>query len=300
VLPLDEATAELQKPALRPLEKWERGYNNILLPSAANLPNAGFDEARLTEAADVLRLTTEDLNRILTSNLTLPLARAATHDEAQLVQRRLSVLPVNTQIVSDDELGLNEVTPIRIRALTIDEAVLNAFQNPETAPTRILWSDLVLLVVGRLVVKRVELKERKGKRAERRILGANEFFSDEAVVEFYTRGQQLPYRITANSFDFSCLGEKKGLLAGENLVELLSLFCDNAPEVERDDSYNVARKLLEAVWPAESQNESAGWRREAPGKYSIGSVTEVSNDTQFMRYSRLRYFLQSKAGVKDS
>ncbi|MGH9874950.1 MAG: hypothetical protein ACRD9S_21045, partial [Pyrinomonadaceae bacterium] len=58
VLPRDETTATLQRPALRPLEKWEQGYNNILLPPVANQTAAG-----LAEAADLLRLPPEDLSR---------------------------------------------------------------------------------------------------------------------------------------------------------------------------------------------------------------------------------------------
>ena len=75
VLPHDETTVALKKPALRPLEKWEQGYNNILLPPVANLTAAD-----LVEASDLLRLRAEDLGRILASATSLPLARAATID----------------------------------------------------------------------------------------------------------------------------------------------------------------------------------------------------------------------------
>ena len=63
-----------------------------------------------------------------------------------------------------------------------------------------------------------------------------------------------------------------------------------------DDSFNSVRKALEPVWPAEQQNESSGWRRERPGKYSIGSATELNKrNADFSRYSRLRYHLQTAA-----
>jgi hypothetical protein len=153
----------------------------------------------------------------------------------------------------------------------------------------------VLLVTGRLIVKRVELKEQKGKRAENSILDASEFFTDEAVIELYTSEQAAPYRIAANSFDFSCLDDKKSLIAGENIAVLVNLFRDYAPRAVFDDSYNSVRKGLEAVWASEQQNETRGWRRERPGKYSIGSVNETSNESQFLRYSRLRYYLLRQA-----
>ncbi len=286
VLPLNENTINLQKPALRPLEKWERGYNNILLPPPANLSEAG-----LAEAADALRLATADLSRILSLGIPLPLARAATIDETSLVQFRLNRLQINTLIVPDAELGLDETARIKVRAIGINGTGFWVYQTPETPAVKLSWSNILLLVMGRLIVKRVELKEQKGSRAENRILDASEFFTDESVIELYTSEQAAPYRIAANSFDFSCLENKKSLMAGENISALVNVFRDYAPHAAFDDSYNSVRKALEAVWPSEQQNETRGWRRERPGKYSIGSVNEISNESQFIRYSRLRYYL---------
>ncbi len=304
-LPLNEASVNLQKPALRPLEKWEQGYNNILLPSSANRlqdspPPANplrtnLSEADLAEAADLLKLTEEDLARILSLGQALPLARAATIDEATLVQRRLGRLRIDTVIVPDVELGVVEAQPLRVRAIEIEPAAFTVYQTPETRGIQIAWSDLVLLVVGRLIVKRVELREQRARRAENRILDTSEFSSDESTVELYTEGQTTPYRITANTFDFSCLGERKSFVAGENLLALLELFRAQAPHVECDDSYKSVRKALDAVWPSQQNNESSGWRRDRPGKYSIGSATELTNEMQFLRYSRLVHYFQSRA-----
>ena len=290
ILPSDETTANLQKPALRPLEKWEQGYNNILLPPVANLTPAD-----LAEAADLLRLRTEDLSRILSSETPLPLARAATADEAQLVQRRLSLMGIDSSIMPDAEPGTDGSGVVKVRALEIDESGIYAYQTPEAPFIPVSWPDLVLLVVGRVMVKRVEMKERKGTRKENSILDSSEFFTDEIVADLYTRAQTMPFRFAANSFDFSCLESKKGLLVGENIARLLQLFREYAPHVEYDDSFNSVRKILEPVWPSEQQNESSGWRRDRPGKYSIGSIMEVTNEMQFSRYSRLRHHLAAAA-----
>jgi len=290
VLPSNETTANLQKPALRPLEKWEQGYNNFLLPPVANLTPAA-----LAEAADLLRLRPEDLSRILSSETPLPLARAATIDEAQLVQRRLSLLGIDSSIMPDAEPGTDGSGVVKVRALEIDESGIYAYQTPEAPFIPVPWSGLVLLVVGRVMVKRVEMKERKGTRNENSILDSSEFFTDEIVADLYTRAQAMPFRIAANSFDFSCLESKKGLLAGENITRLLQLFREYAPCVEYDDSYDSVRKILEPVWPSEQQNESSGWRRDRPGKYSIGSIMELTNEMQFSRYSRLRHHLAAAA-----
>src|SRR2546426_2673780 len=140
VLPLNETTAKLQKPSLRPLEKWERGYNNILLPSPANSPACpGKDD--LAEAADVLKLATADLVRILSSLVPLPLARTATIDEASLVQRRLSRLGIQSVILADADLGINESVPVKLRAIRIDDGGINAYQTPETPAISVPWSD---------------------------------------------------------------------------------------------------------------------------------------------------------------
>lgn len=293
-LPHNELTVNLQKPALRPLEKWEQGYNNILLPPAAN-HSAELAAPALHEASDLLRLRPADLTRILSAGMPLPLARAATNDEASLVQRRLRALGIETSIVADDATA-----PVRVRAIEIDDAGIHAYQTPETPAIRVWWSDFLLLVLGRLIVKRVELKEQKAARAENRILDSSEFVTDETVVDFYTREESATYRIAANSFDFSCLGEQKGLVAAENILTLLKLFRDRAPQAAYDDSFNSVRKALEAVWPAEQQNESSGWRRERPGKYSIGSATELNNEMQFLRYSRLRHHFQTELGAKTN
>lgn len=294
VLPLNDTVINLQKPALRPLEKWERGYNTILLPRPANVPSIDPGEAALAEAADALRLTAADLARILSFNMPLPLARAATIDEAELVERRLTRLEIGTMVVSDAELGLDGTGPIKVRAIDVDDDGVRAFQTPELPAHQFEWEDLELVVVGRLIVKRVELKEEQTGRSENQILDASEFFTDEAVLDLYTSQQTAPYRIAANSFDFSCLGNRKGLLAGKNLSALLELFREFARQAEFDDSYNSVRKALEAVWPSQQENESRGWHRERPGKYSVGTVTEVNNEFQFQRYSRLRYLVWSK------
>ena len=300
-LPTTETSANLQKPALRPLEKWEQGYNNILLPTSANSTTETgapadsikpkLSEEQLAEAADLLKLSVESVLRILSTTLAVPLARAATMDEAMLIERRLKRLGIDNLVVPDAALGNIESGPVRIRSIDVGTESLHLYQMPETPSIEVPWLTLELVVTGRLIIKRIEVREQKAARDENRILDANEFFTDEAVLEFYVKGQAAPYRITANGFDFSCLGEAKGLVAGENLIALLNLFRSHAPQIQMDDSYKLARKALDVVWPPQQENETVGWRRDRPGKYTIGSATELSNEMQFHRYSRLRHHL---------
>ena len=245
----------------------------------------------LTKAAELLRLRPEDVTRILGATVPLPLARAATFDEATLVKRRLNELGIASTIVADQPRQADRTSIIKVRALDFDDEQIFAYQNPETDAIELPWTELVLIVVGRLLVNRVELKEQKGKRNEHRILDSSEFASDESVVDLYFRKQEAPYRISAHSFDFSCLGAGKSLLAGENIERLIQLFRERAPNAAYDDTFNSVRRALEPVWPSTQQNESSGWRRERPGKISLGTVTESSNETQFLRYSQLRHHL---------
>ncbi len=231
--------------------------------------------------------------RIVSSNQALPLARSATRDEAALVQRRLKGCGIETDIIADVNLATEGAGPLRVRAAEIDDAVLKVYERQGAQPIELLWSEILLLVSGRLTVQRVESREEKASRKENRLLDSSEFFSDETVLDFYTPSNKS-FRIMAKSFDFSCLGQKKGLLAEQNMSTLLRSFREKAGNATWDDSFNSVRKELELVWPSERRAESAGWRRDRPGKITKGSVTEINNEAQFQKYSRLRHHLISR------
>jgi hypothetical protein len=145
----------------------------------------------------------------------------------------------------------------------------------------------------------VELTEER-KRSESRMLEADQFFADESIIDLYTKYETTPYRIASGSFDFSCLAERKLLVATQNMSILISVFRENVPAIGYDQTYNSVRKALEPVWRSEQQNESTGRRRGRPGKYSLGSVMETSNESQFSRYSRLRYYLLKHNQTSDA
>jgi hypothetical protein len=285
-LTLNSDAVELQRPTLARLEKWEQGYNNILLPSSANAP-LNLSESDQAQAATFLKLAQTQLSGILSSGSSLPVSRTGLIEEAYLIQRRLRSFGVETRIVSDADLT-GEVAPIRVRSVDIDDEFLWAYQTPESTAIQLPWSDFALFVPGRLTVKQVAVTEQKAGRSEKKIVDSREFFKDEFVLDFYTRKDATTYRINANSFDFSCLGDNKKLLVAENMSTLVELFRSLGSQATWDDSYNSVRKLLDAVWPVEQHNESSGWRRDRPGKHVIDNTTEISNETQFLKYSRLR------------
>ena len=155
---------------------------------------------------------------------------------------------------------------------------------------RFLWSQIFLIVSGRLITRRVESAEQRGKRGEKEITEAREFFADQPVMDLYATTCPECFRISANNFDFSSLPDR-ALVAAENFVSLLNLIGTGSVAARHDDSYLSVRQTLDAIWPSGQRTGSGGWRRERPGKYSIEAVTESTNLNQFTRYSRLCCFL---------
>lgn len=239
--------------------------------------------AAIGEAAALLKLKDDELQRILDERVPLPLARTASREEAQLVFDRLHALGFEVLTLVDEGVVR------RVRSIAFDELrfVVNPDFNKDDFED--LWSNIVLIVPARLIARRVEVKELKTRRAESEILDTSEFFSDEVVIDFYTSTSSETWRINAASFDFSCLGPDKALIASENIARLQRWLVAKATNARLDESYNRLRAVLDLVWPPEQETQSSGWRRERPGKLSIGMSTIHSNESQFTRYSRLLY-----------
>jgi hypothetical protein len=283
-LPMTESAAQLRKPVLRPPEKHQSAFSNILLPDGPK-PS----DEKLVEAAGLLKLGTENLQRIIAENVALPVAFTASNDEADLVLKRLADLGLQTLTLSDDELGVTSVK--RVKAINVDDQSLTFQQAGTRDTTEMYWRDVVLIVTARLFLKRTEIQERKTRSIENEIVQASEFSSDEAVIDLYSSTDSQTWRVSANGFDFSCLGAKKTLVANENISRLRQLFMEHAPDAKLDDSYRRLRPILDLVWGLQQETQSSGWRRERPGRLSVGVSTINSNESQFTRYSRLlRYF----------
>jgi hypothetical protein len=287
VLPVTENVAALRKPTLRPLEAWEQGYNNVLLRrEVGELPQ------QLDEIAALLRLDVADIKLVLSKGNRLPVARAATVEEASLVEERLRALGVETVIVPDADLAVGTLPPKRIRALEFQDDVMVGREPASDSVLSIPWAEVSLLVTGRLLVTKVEVEENKFRGGERDLIDSRELSTDDGVLHIYGKYQDSSWRIAAGSFDFSCLRDRKGLLASRNFALLVGVLQGRAPLAEFDDSYVGVRQLLNAVWPLEQQTEGRGWHRGRPGKHNVKSVTRSDNETQFTRYSRLRHYLK--------
>lgn len=295
-LPITEQSAALLKPTLRPLEKWEHGFNCIFIPRR----ESSLDADALAAVASLLRLTVEEVRRMIEAAEPLPIARVATETEALLVERRLEELGLRALTVSDEALALEAHPPRRIRSLELTDATLVASPTGSSETLRASWDDIKLLLTGRVVVRQVEVEERRGRREENEIVDTRELSADDALLDIYASTQNGNWRIVAGNFDFSCLGEKKKLLSAQNFAGLLTELRARAGRAEYDDSYVRVRQALGTIWPLEQQTESRGWRRGGPGRYSTEVVTTSDNERQFTRYSRLRFNLKSQRTDADS
>jgi hypothetical protein len=284
-LPMTEESARLRKPVLRKPEKHQAAYNNILLPDDREPP----DEV-ITQSAELLKLSAENLKRIITEKVPLPVACTASREEAELVLERLRETGLQTIVLSDDELGTTEMSVKRIKSISLGDEHLILQQAGTRDQIEIRWHEIVLIATGRLFVRRVEIQERKSRGKENEIVQSSEFSSDEAVIDFYTSTHPQTWRVNANGFDFSCLGNRKSLIANENISRLQQFIAENASNAKVDDSYKKLRPVLDLVWGSQQETQSSGWRRERPGKLSVGLATINSNEIQFTRYSRLRRY----------
>ena len=294
-LPVTEGSARLRKPVLRPPDKHQTAYSSILLPT-----NFDLTAEQIAEAADLLKLNVEDLKKIIAEHVALPVACTASREEADLVLNRLRDVGLQSVTLSDDYLGASELLVKRIKSMSIDDRGVMLQQAGTREHIELCWRDVVLIVTGRLFVRRVEIQERKTRRAENEIVQSSEYSSDEAVIDFYTSTHSQTWRISANGFDFSCLGSNKALIANENISRLQELIATNAPHATVDESYKRLRRTLDLVWSSQQETQSSGWRRERPGRLSVGLATINSNESQFTRYSRMRRYFQMNPLLLDT
>ena len=295
-LPVTAESESLRRPTLRKLEEWESGFNIILLPYSKETPPTDA----LAEAGDLLHLDASHLSACAESGVALPVARAATSEEAELVKRRLGALGLAVESVSDEELGASK-SPKRIRSLEIGDEELVGRGGPEDEACAVAWGEVTLFVVGRIFTKRVEVEEvRKRLKGRQEMIDARELLADEAVLEIFSNADEggAGWRIMAENFDYSCLGARKSLLARDNFNTLVETLRGRAPGAGFDEEYVKLRHLLAAAWPPAERTESLGLRRSRPGRLSTEAVTIASNETQFTRYARLRHFLTMKGRTK--
>lgn len=284
-LEFSDAQSGFLKPVLRKLEQWEKGFNLIYLPDEKNL-----SERQQTEMAKMTRLEKGVLQKISEAKTPVPLARAESAKESEIIKQRLGEIGVETLILSDENFNIGKL-PNRLRGLEFGENKmrLKLFNAEETV--EILREELVLIVAGAIFERKVEATEKYNRKGENKLLNATETASDEMLIDIYSRDDSNGFRIEQNGFDFSCLGADKRMLAAENMKTLVEKLRKFAPNARFVDDYLKTRAILGNVWEVEERKDSKGLVRERFGKFNLGNVTTVNNLTQFTKYSRLQWHL---------
>jgi hypothetical protein len=284
-LEISEAQSKNLKPNLRKLEIWEKGFNLILSPDGQDV-----DASKSAEIARLLNLEKDAAQKLFEAKKALPLARAESEREAEIVRERLLEMGVETFILSDEALSIDQ-PPKRLRGLEFfdERIVLILFNKDEIA--EIALDDLSLIVAGALFERRVEATEKRSKKGETKILNSTETASDEFLIDVYSRENSDGFRIYAKGFDFSCLASEKEILAKDNLRKLANKLKEIAPNAKLDEDYLHVRENLGSVWNVEERTDSQGLKREGFGRFNLGNVTTVNNSAQFTKYSRLQWHL---------
>lgn len=269
---------------IRDVESWENGYNVVLVgPGDADIDRAaGLLGSTLGVEAGVLRA-------LLTSGRSLPLARVESEEVASAIERSLDELSITTRSISDGQLAAT--TPhVRLRGIEFrdDELAMTLFNSDDLAV--LARENLALIVTGVIYESRTQAIEKR-KRGQTKTLSESQTSSDQPFIDIYSRRDAVGWRIPSNGFDFSCLGEDKSLLAGENLERLAAKLGGFAPSAKFVDDYLDVRPLLEHAWPSEHRREGFGFQRSGFARKDLSSLKTSSNLTQVNKYSRLQWHL---------
>jgi hypothetical protein len=247
------------------------------------VPARGHVREAAPEIAEQLNLAPLELNSLLSGRIT-PLYATSATTQAQTISDKLRSVGIEPLTISDTQLNL-KTPPKQIAALAMERDALTACVRRERIS--VTWSDVVLIVLGRLYFTTTEVEQKRSK--SREVLEERQLTSDEAILDIYSRADETGWRIRAGSFDFSCLGEEKKATAFENFRALVDLLRRNATRAVCDDGYVRLRLALNKVWPLEARTGAAEKRRTLTREIDATS-TVSDNELQFTRYSRLLRF----------
>lgn len=275
------ADAKSLKIDLHPLENWENGSNVVFVPPA--------QAADISTAALYLKQDRDVVEKLLSASSPLPIARLASAAHAELARSALADAGVPTTIVSDIDLKIGKPN-VRLRSVVFEDSLTEfaAFNTGERI--RIGYDEIALIVVGKLVESRSESIE-KGRKGKRKVISGSDTAADEAVVDVYANMDGPGWRILTKGFDFSGLGERKELIAAENIRLLTEELAARSADAKVIKEYGEMRTALSSIWAEESHRDFEGMKRTGIWRAGFSSVVTTSNLDQFSRYSRLQRIL---------
>jgi hypothetical protein len=241
------------------------------------------------ETAQVLNLAPPELKSLLSARVA-PLYAATSTEQAQAISDRLRSAGVEPVTISDAQLNL-AMLPKQIAALAMNNDAFTASVRRTGERVSLPWNDVVLIVLGRLYFTTTEVEQKRDK--SKQVLDERQLTTDEAVLDIYSRADEIGWRIRSGSFDFSCLGAEKKPVAFENFRALADVLRRNGPHAVYDDSYVRIRVALNKVWPLEARAGASERRRTLTRAINATAIIS-DNELQFTRYSRLLRFLTSQ------
>ncbi|MBK9155979.1 MAG: hypothetical protein IPM25_17505 [Chloracidobacterium sp.] len=264
---------------LLPLEAWESGFNVVLRTCA--------DGADLRTAATLLGRETAAIERAAKTDSHIPVARLGSKGEAEALTGQLERCGLDAIVVSDVELRQAEPN-IRLRGIEFDVGTITATDFNTLDRISAPAAGLMLIVCGTIHESRSESIEQAKKKGHRKSLSNSETGSDLRVMDVYFEGLSRGWQIRSNGFDFSCLGDAKGMLAAENLDRLKQVLLASGSRAQVLDDHDDVRGLIAEVWPDEVRKDFEGIKHAGLWKAGFSKKVISNNFEQFNRYSRLQ------------
>lgn len=284
-LEISDVQSKKIKPALRKIEGWKNGVNLIFFSEGDE-----WNETQLSEASKMTRLNTQDLAEIVKTGKSLPLARVESNTELEIAKRRFQELGIKTMLFEDEAFDLDSVSK-RLRTIEFARDKIRLTQFNLTDVVEIDRGNLFLVVIGARFEKKIESTEKYKRKGENKVLETTELSADEMLIDIYTEESQIPYRIEANGFDFSFLGEEKAFVVNQNIRRLVLQLRSFAPETIFDEDYLRVRAGLSRVWDIEQKTDLKGIQRKSFGKFNKERILQSDNLEQYTKYSRLQWHL---------
>lgn len=258
------------------LEAWESGFNVAMRVNPDTVPHL----------SRLLGIDKDLLNSAVDGRSYFPAARMRKEQEAASIVEKLREFGVESIVVPDVFL-MPEKPSIRLRSIEFGNKSC-VFVEFNTGNRRVVQTEEIrLIVTGEMIESRIESKyKKKPKKDDRPEETITD--SDRPVIDIYTSRDDIGYRVQMNGFDFSGLGEAKGMLAVENMRMLTVRLKDVSRTCRVDSKYLVVRPLLDRIWELETEidhfrNHTGGFLKNDKTK-----VSTMNNLRQFTKYSRLQ------------
>jgi hypothetical protein len=286
--PLSQSTTTTQtvEPAAPEEAEGNKHYVVVSAPDGRSI-----DDSAVAQLATRFHWKPEELHVALGTSGPVPLTSVSSESDAMRISSELKNVGIESAAVSTVQLKI-EVNHTIIRALEFGDGSVTAVTKVGKQRLPAELNDIQLVVTGRLLVHRVEIDERRS-RSSVKALDRREISEDQTVVDLHLRSFDAPWRILVNDFDFSCLGEHKGLTVFDNINALVEMLKERTP-AEVNDSYTRVRTFLNNVWPLQNTASQSRSRRPRAGRHDFSTVTASDNESQFNNYSRLVWCWQRR------